>query len=213
MSHSKQALGGWLLLFAVFLAGASAGSLGGLLCWRLNDWRGLNVKCQQSMGANQAGYQISGEQENRKSQRLSCFQGDIVALSVNLHSAGFEAYPDRRIAEVDGFWADHGERGVQAVRVQLEYIADSYRDFAVLIAEDHHTPSRFSIAFVFRRFHIFQNQSTSIVEYSCLRDARKGTSDTRSSSKSSPSTMVLKSTAHFRFPVAPTLAANASGAC
>jgi hypothetical protein len=190
----KQGALAWVVLFCGFLAGASAGSLGMVLCWRLNGDRGGDVERHQAMLTDQAGDQVSGEQQDWKLQCFGGFRGNLVPLAIDFHGSGFQAYPDRGITEVDGFRADHGEGCVQGVRIQLEQIADFYRDFAVLIAEGQ-TPSLRMTALRYRQFHIFQNQFTSIVEFSCLRDAPIVLKNTLFSSISYPTTTVLGSLA------------------
>jgi hypothetical protein len=82
---------------------------------------------------------------------------------------------------------EHAQKSV----TQFEVVAEPYLDLADLITEGHAAPNLRITAFRYRQFHIFQNQFTSMLESSCLRDARRGTSVTDFSSISSPSQLVL----------------------
>ncbi len=210
----KKRISHWLMMSAFFLAGASAGSFLGDPCRRLDGWS--DIKSHQAMLTHTAGNQIGSEGQNRFSECLVPIWANGIPLSIDFKYSAFQADPNQR-RPMDILGADYGEFRT----LEIEEVPDRYFDLSVLIAQrhdlveapagiepaingfaihcltilatepHHYTSSRLKIAFVMRRLYIFQNQFNSIVLFSCLRDARNGTSVTQFGSISSPSPLVL----------------------
>lgn len=157
----KQGTLVWLVLFCGFLAGGSAGAFLFDPCRRLD---GSDIESHQTMLTDGTGYQFGGEQKDAI-DRFG-FGRRFDPLTVDLDEAAQQANPYRRIALVYVLRANHAKGCAPDVKL----ISDSDIDLSVLIAQ-RHTQSRFKTAFVIRRLYIFQNQFTSIVLFSCLRDA------------------------------------------
>ena len=162
----KKAFRCWLILSAVFLAGASAGAFLFDPCWRL-DGSG-NVEGHQAMLSDDAGRQFASEEKHLLELKPAVMlRPELDSPTIGqIKNPAFESNPDRRFAPVE-FWTDHAEFGP----FDVEAIADPHLDCAQLVTYCHATPSRFNTALWYRRLYIFQNQFNSIVLFSCLRDA------------------------------------------
>jgi hypothetical protein len=173
MNESIEKRSVWRVLSCALLVCGSAVLFGSALFYPLGFSR--DIECHQAMLANQAAHLGSVELDHG-------LRADLQPL-IDGHGPLVDSTADGLIVVL--------KKHTQERVTQLEVVAEPHRDFADLIAEGHAAPNLRITAFRYRQFHIFQNQFISMLESSCLRDARRGTSGTVFSPISSPSPLVL----------------------
>ncbi len=131
---SKKGIRYWVGLGCIFLAGASAGSLGYCLGGMLTYGFG-NIERHQAMLPDATGQQFAREQKHLIQMTLAVqFRPELDTPTIGeIEYAGLKSDPDRRIGSAGKFGTDHRELSVS----DLKQVAYPHLDLAQLIAQHH----------------------------------------------------------------------------
>ncbi len=131
----------WLMLCGLFLGSGRAASFGLGDRIAAERWGGADIKSHQAMCSDATGHELSGEWQDRLSQRFVAMLSNFVPSAPEFKHAFFQADPNQRIGLMDAAHA-HRTRHAKSSALKIEHVSNPNLDLSVFIAQRHKSCSR-----------------------------------------------------------------------